>query len=349
MIEMVFLTLCAFIADAQCWADVERYGKSKIGWLRKYFPFENGVPSHDTLGRVFAQLDTTEFYASLQSWANDITKSLDGQTVAIDGKTLRGSHDRSRSKSALHSISAWVCGLRMCIGLKSVDDKSNEIPAAQELIRMLDMKGAVVTADAMHCQTETAQAIIEKEADYILMVKGNQPSLQDALHDAIVAEIESKDSKARRHRKTEINRGREEFREVLVMSVPEDSKIFTRWVGIQSIGVIFRSREVNGKYEENIVTFISSLPPKVRDLAGRIRDHWGIENSQHHTLDVTFTEDASRIRKGTGPEISSVFRRLALNILQQDTTVKDSIRGKRKRCAWDNTVTEQIIANFSRN
>lgn len=346
---MIFLTLCAFISDAQCWADVERYGKLKLAWLRKYFPFENGIPSHDTLGRVFSQLDTAEFYAALQSWSNDIAQSLDGQTVAIDGKTLRGSQDRSQGKSALHSISAWVCGLRMCIGLKSVDDKSNEIPAAQELIKMLDLKGAVVTADAMHCQTETAQAIIEKEADYILMVKGNQPSLQDALHAAIVAELEGEAPKARRHRKTEINRGREEFREVVVMPVPEDSKLFTRWVGIKSIGMIFRSREVNGKYEENLVTFISSLPARVRDLAGRVRDHWGIENSQHHTLDVTFTEDASRIRKGNGPEISSVFRRLALNILQQDTTIKDSIRGKRKRCAWDNTVTEQIMASFSSN
>ncbi|XZE56626.1 ISAs1 family transposase [Planctomycetaceae bacterium SH139] len=346
LIEMIFVTLCACISDADGWADVERYGKTKIEWLRKYFPFENGIPSHDTFGRVFSRLETVEFYAALQSWANDISGSLEGKTIAIDGKTLRGSHDRTHGESALHSISAWVCGLKMCIGLKSVADKSNEIPAAQELIGMLDLKGAVVTADAMHCQTATVEAIIEKEADYVIVVKGNQPSLQDALHEAIVDELDNEVSKTRKHRKTEINRGRKEFREVIVMPVPHDSKEFSRWAGLKSIGIIFRSREVNGNYEESLTTFISSRPPKVRDLSARLRDHWGVENSQHYTLDVTFSEDASRIRKGNGPEISSVFRRLALNILQKDTIIKDSIRGKRKRCAWDNTAMEQIIQCF---
>ena len=343
---MIFVTLCACLSDADGWVDVERYGKAKLDWLRKFFPFESGIPSHDTFGRVFSKLDAVEFYAALQSWANEVAKTLGGETVAIDGKTLRGSHSRSRGQSALHSVSAWACGLRMCIGLKSVDDKSNEIPAVQELINLLDLKGAVVTADAMHCQTETAKAIIKKEADYILMVKGNQPTLQDALHDAFVDAMENDDASVRRWAKTEKNRGRTEFREVVVRPVPQDSEVFAQWEGIKSIGVIFRTREVNGKYEENLVTFISSLAPKVRDISRRVREHWGVENQQHHILDVTFSEDASRIRNGNGPEISSVFRRLALNILQKDTTIKDSIRGKRKRCAWDNTAIGRLIANF---
>jgi predicted transposase YbfD/YdcC len=347
LIEMIFLTLCACIAGAEGFADVERYGKAKIDWLRKFLPFEHGIPSHDTLSRVFSKLDTVQFYAALHSWANDFAHTLKGKTVAFDGKTLRGSHDRSRGQSALHSVSAWVCGLRMCIGLKSVDDKSNEIPAVQELIVMLDLAGAVVTADAMHCQTETARAIVDKEADYILMVKGNQQSLQDALHDAIAKAMEETNPKLRRTETKEINRGREETREVFVQPVPKDSAVFANWKGIKSIGMIYRSREVNGKFEESTETFISSLEPKVRDIAGRIREHWGIENTQHYILDVTFTEDASRIRKGNGPEISSVFRRLALNILQQDTTIKDSIRGKRKRCGWDNSAIERLMANFS--
>ncbi len=234
----------------------------------------------------------------------------------------------------------------MCIGLKSVDDKSNEIPAVQELIEMLDLKGAVITADAMHCQTETAKAIIDKEADYILIVKGNQPTLQDALHAAIVNAMDNDDPKVRRSHKKEINRGRNETREVIVQPVPKNSEVFINWPGIKSIGVIHRTREVNGKFEEATETFISSREPKVRDIARRIREHWGIENQQHYILDVTFSEDASRIRNGNSPEISSVFRRLALNILQRDTTIKDSIRGKRKRCAWDNSAIEKLIANF---
>ncbi|MDX1925456.1 MAG: ISAs1 family transposase [Pirellulaceae bacterium] len=349
LIEMIFVTLCACISDADGWADVERYGKAKLAWLRKYFPFDNGIPSHDTFGLVFSRLDTVEFYASLQNWANDISQSLDGQTVAFDGKTLRGSHDKYRGKSALHSVSAWVCGLRMCIGLKSVDDKSNEIPAVQELIDVIDLKGAVVTADAMHCQTETAKAIIDKEADYILMVKGNQPTLQDALHDAIINAMENDDPKVRRSFNKEINRGRVETREVIVQPIPKDSAAFANWAGIKSIGAIHRTREVNGKLEESTETFISSREPKVRDIARRIREHWSVENQQHYILDVTFSEDASRIRNGNSPEISSVFRRLALNILQRDTTIKDSIRGKRKRCAWDNSAIEKLIANFSSN
>lgn len=347
LIEMIFVTLCACISDADGWADVERYGKAKLDWLRKFLPFENGIPSHDTFGLVFSRLDTVEFYASLQQWANDISQTLVGETVALDGKTLRGSHDRSNGKSALHSISAWVCGLRMCVGLKSVEDKSNEIPAVQELITMLDLKGAVVTADAMHCQIETAKAIIDKEADYILIVKGNQPTLQAALHDAIMKSMNTCDPKVRRSHKTEINRARIETREVIVQPVPKNSEAFANWAGIKSIGVIHRTREINGKLEEETETFISSREPKVRDLARRIREHWSIENQQHYVLDVTFSEDASRIRKGNSPEISSVFRRLALNILQRDTTIKDSIRGKRKRCAWDNSAIEKLMANFS--
>jgi predicted transposase YbfD/YdcC len=347
LLEMVFVALCATLADANSWVDVARFGKAKFAWFRKHLPFANGIPSHDTFSRVCARLDTLEFYGALQSWAGDIAQTLRGQTVAMDGKTLRGSHDKAAGKSALHSVSAWVCGLKMCIGLKSVEDKSNEIPAVQQLIEMLDLAGAVVTADAMHCQRETAKAIIDKEADYILMVKGNQESLQAELRQAIIEAFEEDNPAMRHHRKNEKNRGRLEMREVLVLPVPQDSELFARWAGIATIGSIFRTREINGKLEESLEVFISSLPCKVRAISGYLRSHWSIESSQHHVLDVTFTEDASRIRKGTGPEITSVFRRLALNILQRDTTIKDNIRGKRKSCGWNEQTLERLIAGFS--
>jgi predicted transposase YbfD/YdcC len=348
LMEMIFLTLCATISDANGWADVERYGKAKIDWLRKFFPFEFGIPSHDTLGRVFSRLDSVAFYSALQCWANDMAISIKGQTVAVDGKTLRGSYDTQSSQSAFHLITAWACGLRMCIAAKSVDSKSNEIPAVQQLIEQLDLKGAVVTADAMHCQKETAELIVKKEADYILQVKGNQPSLQTALNDAITQALEDDDTTTTRtHHKKEINRDRTEYRETVVMPCPKGNEIFASWKSIQTIGMTYRSRIINGKTEEFVSTFITSLPCKVRDIASRVRQHWGIENSQHYVLDVTFSEDSSRIRKGAGPEIASAFRRLALNILQQDTSMKDSIRGKRKRCAWDNSAIETLLASFS--
>jgi len=347
--ELIFVTLCATLCGANGWVDVERFAKAKLQWLRRFIPLANGVPSHDTLGRIFASLDSVEFYAALQSWTMEIACSLKGETVAFDGKTLRGSFDRASSKSSLHSVSAWACGLRLCLGLKSVDDKSNEIPAVQELIAMMDLEGAVVTADAMHCQKATARAIIDKKAEYLLFVKGNQPTLQEALHDSITTAFEADDRTVREWETQEINRGREELRSVAVMPVRATSPQFSDWAGIKTIGIIFRSREVNGKYEESSTTFISSLPCRVRDIAKRIRQHWGTENQQHHVLDVTFTEDASRIRKGTSPEISSVFRRLSLSILQQDTTMKDSIRGKRIRCGWESTALDTLIAGFCRN
>lgn len=349
LMEMIFLTLCATICDANGWADVERYGKAKLDWLRKFFPFEFGIPSHDTLGRVFSRLDTVAFYSALQSWTSDIASSIKGQTVAFDGKTVRGSFDASTSQSAFHLISAWACGLRLCIAVKSVESKSNEIPAVQQLIEQLDLAGSIVTADAMHCQKVTAELIIEKEADYILQVKGNQPSLQTALNDAITQALEQDDSTTRTHRKKEINRNRTEYRETVVMPCPKGCEIFDSWKGIQTIGMTYRSRIIDGRTEEFVSTFITSLPCKVRDIAKRIRQHWGIENSQHYVLDVTFSEDSSRIRKGSGPEIASAFRRLALNILQKDTSIKDNIRGKRKRCAWDNSAIEKLLASFSSN
>lgn len=349
LIEMIFVTLCATICGADTWADIERYGIAKLDWLRKYVTLEFGVPSHDTFGRVFSRLDSIEFYAALQSWTNEIAGSLKGETVAFDGKTLRGSFDSASGKSALHSVSAWACGMRLTLGLTSVDEKSNEIPAVQELLKVLDLDGAVVTADAMHCQKETANAVIKKNADYVLVVKGNQPTLQDELHQAIIAAFDSGDPAMRRHHKKEINRGRIEYRDVNVLPCPQNSSVFSGWEGINTIGTIYRSREIDGVLEESSETFITSLPCKVRDITKRIRDHWSCENQQHYVLDVTFSEDSSRIRKGTGPEISSVFRRLALSLLQQDTTLKDSIRGKRKRCGWDNTALEQLIAGFERN
>ena len=300
---MVFVALCGAICDCNSWVDVASFGQCKLTWFRKFLPFEKGVPSHDTFTELFARLDTLQFYAALESWARDIARSLQGETVAFDGKTLRGSFDKASNKSAMHSVSAWVC--------------------------------------------ETAERIVAKEADYVLMVKGNQETLQAELRQSIIQAFDEDNPGLRHCKTTEKNRNRQETREVAVLPVPKDSEVFARWTGVETIGNIYRTREINGKLEESLEYFISSLPCKVRAINQHLRSHWSIENSQHHVLDVTFTEDASRIRKGNGPEVTSVFRRLALNILQRDTTLKASIRGKRKLCGWDETAFEKLIAGFS--
>ena len=199
----------------------------------------------------------------------------------------------------------------------------------------------------MHCQRETAEKIIAKEADFVLMVKGNQETLQAAVQNAMVRAYEEEAPNLRRCGKSEKNRDRQETREVAVIPVPKDSEVFRRWPGVKTIGSIYRCREIQGKREESQEYFISSLPCRVRALSQHLRSQWSIENSQHHVLDVTFSEDSSRIRKGNGPEITSVFRRLALNILQRDTSLKGSIRRKRKRCGWDEAVFERLLAGFT--
>lgn len=347
--EMIFVALCGAICDCNAWTDVVDFGNAKLAWFRKFMPFEQGIPSHDRFGIVFSRLDTIEFYAALESWAGEMAQIVRGDTVAFDGKTLCGSFDNATGKSALHSVTAWSCKLRMCIGLKSVDDKSNEIPAVQQLIDLLDLKGAVVTADAMHCQHETVEKIAAKEADFVLMVKGNQPTLEAEVQEIMQDALESDAPKLRRHRTSEVNRGRLEIREVVAFPAPKDSTVLRQWPEVKTIGCIFRSSEFEGKTTESQEYFIASLPCRVRSIGRHIRSHWSIENSQHYVLDVTFTEDSSRIRKGTGPEISSVFRRLALNILQRDTSLKGSIRRKRKVCGWDEKAFERLIAGISGN
>jgi predicted transposase YbfD/YdcC len=337
------VAICAAVCGANGWADVERFGKSKIDWLRQFISLENGIPSHDTFGRVFSMLDPTEFHTCLHNWLRNFRLSLKGQHVAIDGKTLRGSHDRKDGFSALHMVSAWASGLRLTLGHKSVDDKSNEIPAVADLLQLIKLKGAIVTLDAMHCQKGTVELIRKREADYIVMVKDNQPTLRERLVRLFMqyGQLDYKVPGLRCWRTTETNHGRFEERTHYVIRAPRG--LSGIWKDAQTIGMVKRRREYDGKIEEETHFFIASLAPKVKRIAKFIRDHWKIENSLHWVLDVTFGEDSSRIRTGSAPEIASVFRRIALTILTQDTTVKDTVRGKRMRAGWDCSVLESIL------
>jgi predicted transposase YbfD/YdcC len=339
--DMVAMALCATICGADSWADVERFGKEKLDWLRTFLPLENGVPSHDTFGRVFALLDTNEFLACLTSWVNSLQLDLKGTSVAIDGKTLRCSFDAASGREALHLVNAWAGELRVSLGQLAVDEQSNEIPAVRKLLELLDLKGAVVTVDAMHCQKETAQAILNRDADYVLSVKANQPTLLQELQQRFTAYGDDDWRSVKRCASNEAKHGRCERREYYVAPAP--SELGGQWPSARSIGMVYRRRETAGGLSEEVAYFISSLPPKVRALAGHVRGHWGIENSLHWTLDVTFSEDKSRIRTGQGPQIAAAFRRLALSILKQDTTLKENIHGKRVRAGWNNKTLQAIL------
>lgn len=348
LLEMIFMALTATLCGAQGWADVECFVHSKRQWFGRFIALEQGVPSHDTFGRVFARLDTAEFLAAMQTWVAEFAASLRGQGIAIDGKTLRGSFDRAAGKSPLHCITAYACDLRVCLRQTSVADKSNEIPAVRELLGLMELAGATVTLDAMHCRVETAAAIRQAGADHILMVKGNQESLHDALCRRFLeyGEADYRVAGLRRHVTVEKSHGRRERREIHVIEAPADLPALRRWPGVRSIGMIYRRREAGGKLHEENQFFIASHPPKVRLLAGLLRGHWAIENRQHWVLDAIFSEDASRIRQGNAPEISAALRRMALNVLQRDASIKENIRGKRLRAGWDEKVLNAIYAGF---
>lgn len=350
LMEMVFMALTASICGADSWADVERFVESKKQWFLKFIRLENGVPSHDTFGRVFARLDTGEFLTAMHAWVDVFAQSLRGRSVAIDGKTLRGSFDKAAGQTALHTITAFACDMRICLRQMSVDEKSNEIPAVPKLLELMELSGATVTLDAMHCQVDTAKAIVKTDAEYILIVKGNQETLHKALMDRFETYGEAGYEVAglKRHVTVEKSHGRRERREYYVIDAPKDDLVFSRWPGVRSIGMIYRCRESGSATHEETTFFITSHEPKVKMLSRHIRGHWGIENRQHWILDVTFSEDASRIRKGSSPEISAAFRRMALNILQRDTTIKENIRGKRLRAGWDDSVLDAIYAGFSK-
>ena len=349
LLEMMFVALTAAICGANGWADVERFGNSKLNWFRRFIELEHGVPSHDTFGRVFSRLDTSEFLTAMHSWVDSFAENLRGQGVAIDGKTLRGSIDRAAGTAALHTITAFATKTRTVLRQMSVEEKSNEIPAVPKLLDLIELAGAVVTLDAMHCQTETAQAIVDREATYLLTVKGNQPTLFNELLDRFdeYANVDFRVEGLRKHVTVERSHGRNERREYFVKAIDSGDTLFDRWPQAKSFGMVYRVREDGGKVHQETVFFITNHAPKVKALSRHLRSHWSIENSQHWILDVTFAEDASRIRKDSGPEIAGAFRRMALTILQRDTTIKENIRGKRLRAGWDESILDDIYAGFT--
>ena len=350
LLDILILAVCATLGNADGWADIERFGRTKCDFFRTFLELPNGIPSHDTFGRVFARLDPAALMACIQQWLNALGTAVAGEVVAIDGKTLRGSFDTAAGKNPLHLVSAWACEARLTLGQMAVEAKSNEITAIPLLVELLDLKGCIVTIDAMGCQREIAAAIRGREADYVLAVKDNQPSLLHAVQEAFLAHAaeDFSDPTLRRLKTVERSHGRDETREYYIVAAPAALVGGGQWKDVRSIGMVCRTRLVNGAETDELVYYLSSLPPKVRQFAKAVRGHWGIENRLHWSLDVTFAEDKSRARKDHSPLNLGMLRRLALSILRQDTSVKDNLRGKRLRAGWDEEVLLKILTGFSR-
>ena len=333
--DMIFVAMCGAIANCDYWTEIEDWGNNHLEFLRKYVPLEHGIPSHDTFSRVFSRLDPVAFSECLIKWVDSLQLSLEGQGVHLDGKVLRRSFDKAAGKSALNVVTAWAGDLHLCLGQLPVEEGSNEKTAMPKLIELLELSGAVVTVDAAHTSKKTARQLRGKNADYVMTAKKNQPSLYNAINRKFeeLSEKDFQDSRVRRHTTRETNGGREEYRHYTVFPAPTELRQ-RGWTDLRSIGMVYRERTVDGKTSQELIYFISSLPPKVRNLAKQIRDHWKIENQLHWSLDVTFAEDTSRIRKGEGPANAAIFRRLALSIVKKANYKRNSMRAKRKHASW---------------
>lgn len=349
LFDVVVLALCATIAGSDSWRDIERFGKRRLPWLRTFLALENGVPSHNTFGRVFAALDPAGLVNCVQLWIEEIGREA-GEHIAIDGKTLRGSFDKAAGKNPLHLVSAWASESRLMLGQVAVDSKSNEITAIPLLLKLLDLKDATVTIDAMGCQKEIAEAIVEGGGDYLLSLKDNHPTLGAAAAEELIDALggESPPAGMRKHTTVEVNGEREERREYIAMPAPKSLPGFADWVGLATLVMVVRTTKIGDVEKGEVRYFLSSLPAKVKKLAKLIRAHWSIENQLHWVLDVNFSEDASRIRKGQAPQTAAVLRKLAVSILSSDTTLNDNLRGKRYQASLSTDVLERILLGFSR-
>jgi predicted transposase YbfD/YdcC len=349
LLDMVILAVCATLGGANGWVDIARFAEAKLAFFRQYLDLPNGIPSHDTFGRVFAALDPAALLRCLQNWLTSLRTSLAGTVVPMDGKTLRGSFDTAAGKNPLHLVSAWAADARLLLGQVAVDAKSNEITAIPLLLELLDLEGAIVTIDAMGCQKEIAAAIRDRQADYVLALKENQPTVYREVHEAFLAygETDFTDPKLRRLKTVERGHGRRETRAYFIAPVPARLTRAEEWRDLRSIGMVLRTRVVNGETSEEVAYYLNSLPPKVKTFAKAVREHWSIENRLHWSLDVIFAEDQSRVRTDNAPANLGMVRRLALSILSQDTSCHENLRGKRLLAGWNDEVLLQILAGFS--
>jgi predicted transposase YbfD/YdcC len=344
LVDILVIALCGFLAGCEGWVDVELFGLARRKWLGAFLELPNGIPSHDTFGRVFALLDPQQLACVLRQFVQAVAGPLEGEAVAIDGKTLSGSGESTTAKQALHLVSAWATRRGVVLGQVATADHSNEITAIPRLLRLLDLRGATVTIDAVGCQKEIARQVRAQGADYVLAVKGNQRGLERAIRFHL-GRGHSQVPRAKLQT-CEQSHGRQEQRTYTAMAAPKS--VTRHWPEAQSIVRVRRvTTDGHGKKAKEVRDFLSSLPPQVERLAAHIRGHWGIENRLHWSLDVTFNEDHSRIRQGHAAENAALLRRLALSILKQDSRYSDSLRCKRLRAGWETSALEHFLTIFA--
>jgi predicted transposase YbfD/YdcC len=344
--DIIILAICGVICGAEGWAEIEEFGKAKEAFFTNWLDLPNGIPSHDTFGRVFALIDPKQFEASFVQWMQGISKTVKG-VVAIDGKTLRRSHDRGVGKKALHLVSAWAVENRLVLAQIATEEKSNEITAIPLLLQQLALKGCIVTIDAMGTQTKIAHQITEQEGDYALALKENQGNLYEEVKATFA--LAERDGFAalqwESDRCVEKGHGRLEIREYWTI---RDAEILShldpekKWDGLRGIGMVRAERRIGSELSRETRYFLLSFSA-VKTFAYAVRSHWGIENSLHWVLDVAFREDDSRVRLGHASENLAVLRRITLNLLRQEESSRMGIHAKRLKAGWDNNYLQRVL------
>jgi len=345
LIDIITISICAVICGADGYEAIEEFGYARYEWFATFLELPHGIPSHDTIGRLFSQLSPEEFEKAFLKWIYEIREISVGQIIAIDGKTLRRSYDKSSDKAAIHMVSAWASENRLILGQIKTEEKSNEIKAIPELLRLLEIDGCIVTIDAMGCQKDIAAQITDKEADYVLALKGNQGNLYEdvRLFFEDARQRDFKDIPASYYEETDGGHGRVEVRRFRTVEDTEWLYEKEKWKGLNIIGMAEAERHIGNKVSIETRYYISSLENNAERFGAAVRGHWGIENSVHWTLDITFREDESRIRKGYGAENIAVMRHIALNMLRNEKSSKKSIRLRRLRAGWDNAYLKKVL------
>jgi len=350
LLDIIIIAICGVLCGAEGWEDIEEFGESKSEWLSQFLEMPCGIPSHDTFRRVFSLMDAAAFQERFAEWVAGVFTVKRGQVVAVDGKTLRGSQDASKGKSAIHLVSAWASESGLLLGQRKVAEQSNEITAIPELLKQLYIEGCIVTIDAMGCQKDIAQTIIDQQADYVLALKGNQGQLHEDVQEWF-AWAQETNFKAMPHSfwtTTNKAHGRLEIRRCWTLSDPRAFEVirhYDGWAGLQSIAMVQRERRIDNAIQSETAFFISSLPADAKRLLHAVRSHWSVENTFHWTLDVTFREDDARLRSGDSAENFAVLRHISLILLKQHPA-KLSLKRKRFKAALDHDFLLQLLSQF---
>lgn len=354
LIDILVIAICALLCAAETFNDMEDFGKAKQDWLKTFLRLRNGIPSHDTFNRVFAALDPKQFLDCFLRWTQSLRQAVAQEIVALDGKALRRALNKKQSPKFV--VSAWAESNNLVLGQLKVDEKSNEITAVPELLRVLELAGCIVTIDAMGCQKKIAKEIIEADADYVLALKGNQETVHEEVKSFLDTTLEEKKTARPKGaqvpkevatlqelKTVEKDHGRFEIRRYYQSDDLDWFADLDKWEGLRSVGMVEATRQIEGKTTVERRYYLSSLKLDVETFARAVRGHWGVENKLHWVMDVCFREDQSRARAGYAAENLATLRRLALNLLKREKTKKRGLRGKQLNASWDHAYLLSLL------